>query len=95
LHEPAFARYVVVRSFATAAEAFAELDRLGARLDYFEIPQDALELGDRGLGQSTHHRTFLFFVDASSNRSPIAALVGPPVSDGLAPNGPDPISWTG
>ena len=39
-----FHKATVVRSFDTAAEAFAELERLGARVDHFEIPQDALEL---------------------------------------------------
>lgn len=40
-----FHKATVVRSFATAAaEAFAELDRLGARLDRFGIAADTIEL---------------------------------------------------
>lgn len=33
-----------MRSFATAPEAFAELDRIGARLDHFGIVDEAIEL---------------------------------------------------
>jgi hypothetical protein len=32
-----------VRSFETAAEAFAELDRIGERLHGFDIPGDAID----------------------------------------------------
>jgi hypothetical protein len=35
---------IVVRSFETAAEAFAELDRIGERLHRFDIPGDAIEM---------------------------------------------------
>jgi hypothetical protein len=34
----------VVRSFDTPSEAFAELDRLGARLAHFGIADDSIEL---------------------------------------------------
>jgi hypothetical protein len=39
-----FHKATIVRSFNTAAEAFAELDRVGARLDHFGIAGDAIEL---------------------------------------------------
>jgi hypothetical protein len=39
-----FHKATVVRSFNTAADAFAELDRVGARLDHFGIARDAIEL---------------------------------------------------
>src|SRR5262245_52725113 len=35
---------ILVRSFETAAEAFAELDRLGERLHGFDILGDAIEM---------------------------------------------------
>jgi hypothetical protein len=35
---------ILMRSFDTAAEAFAELDRIGARLQGFDIPGDAIEM---------------------------------------------------
>jgi hypothetical protein len=38
-----FHHATIVRSFITAADAFAELDRMAARLDHFRIASDALE----------------------------------------------------
>jgi hypothetical protein len=37
-----FHHATIVRSFKSAAAAFAELDRMGARLDQFRIASDAL-----------------------------------------------------
>jgi hypothetical protein len=39
-----FHHATVVRSFSTAADAFAELDRFGARMDRFGIASGAIEL---------------------------------------------------
>jgi hypothetical protein len=37
-------RAIVVRSFDTAAEAFAELERIGDRLHGFDLPGDTIEM---------------------------------------------------